>query len=129
MKKFDIEFRHQDRRGKMYYFKFKGKNHLIIFSVKGAPRGGHYHRKDQTHIILSGSFFLRVINVKTKKVEVQKKIKSGDVVTIKAYRSHLFVALEDSLMIEYWKGNYKSIDYPPERKIVKDFLKGKAFKV
>lgn len=122
MPKLDVELIHQDKRGSLHSLKLKGKEILIVFSAKGAPRGGHYHRKNQQHIVLEGSFLYREIDARNPKKEIQKKLKAGDVVEVKAYRAHLFTALEESIMIEFKKDKRKAIIYEPYRKSVNEYL-------
>ena len=118
----DITFKkiHEDARGKLYEFSFNGKNFLLVTYVKGAPRGGHYHEFDLPHVVVSGKFLCRELNLETNE-ESEFEIKPGDVVNVRAKIVHMFIALEDGIMLELKPDNL-AVDYPPWRKIVEDFL-------
>ncbi len=113
---------HEDFRGTLYIIEFKNKKILLITSNKGAPRGGHYHNNDQSHLIISGKFLVKTKDMKTHKTK-RMKASPGDLIKIKAGVAHLLTALEDGIFLEI-KGDEEetTTDYRPWRKIVEDFL-------
>lgn len=119
-----IEKLHTDVRGSIFSLKISGKEFILVTSVKGAPRGGHYHEDDRIHFVLDGSYDYRELDLKTDK-ETKRILKPGDGYNVKAGTPHLLTALEDSIFLEtVSKGN--TVNYPPYRKIVETFIKEKS---
>ncbi len=121
MTTFLLEKIHEDKRGKIFLGKIGNKEFSIIYSVKGAPRGGHFHNKDQLHFIAHGKFAFREIDAKTQK-ETKKILRVGDCVNIKSRNPHLFTALQDSILVEVKGVGTKTVEFPKWRKIVNEFL-------
>lgn len=113
---------HEDKRGEIFLGRIGNKEFSVIYSVRGAPRGGHFHNMSQLHFIAHGKFAFRELNTKTGK-ETKRILQTGDYVDIKARRPHLLTALQDSVLLEVKKVGTKTIDFPEWRKIVNGFLK------
>lgn len=109
-----------DNRGYLQLVEFGDKEFLVSFSFKGAPRGGYYHDVERWHLVLDGSFlFKEVVDGK----ESERVIKTGDLVAVKPGIPHIFIALEDTLMIEFSKEKCVMTKYESYRKIVDEFFK------
>lgn len=116
-----IEEIHRDNRGFLRLIKFKGKEYLLSYTLKGASRGGYFFKRDRIYAVLNGSLLFREMNLQTQK-EVEKTIKTGDHFTITPGNAHLFTALEDSFMIELTpdaEEKAEMIPYEPYRKLIK----------
>jgi quercetin dioxygenase-like cupin family protein len=112
----------EDPRGHVYSGNFNGKNFIILSFKKGAPRGGHYHNLKTIHFVLYGSLKLKTKELNKNREEI-KVVKSGDVVITKPKLIHIFIALENSLILELREKGLETIEYPPYRKIVNEFIK------
>ena len=112
----------EDMRGKILLF-LQNQTHVSIMEVKkGFSRGGHYHNHMQDHIIISGKLEYREENIDTG-IEQIKIIDKPTVLRVPPRMAHLFVALEDSVFIEAFTGEYDATYYPKYRKDVEDRMK------
>lgn len=124
-----LEKINEDVRGSIHSLKFKDKFEdkdedrelIIVISKKGAPRGGHYHDKNQTHVVLHGSYDYREVDPNKPNMEIKRVVKIGDVLRIKAGKAHMLTALEDSAFLEFGRRK-KTVYYPPYRKVVDDYI-------
>lgn len=121
MTSFSVEKIHEDKRGEMFVGKIGDNEVLIMHSVKGAPRGGHFHDSEQIHCVMHGSFEYREYDPKTGK-EIKKILRAGDSVKIPAGNTHLLIALEESILVEVKKSDTQTKDFPEWRKIVQDYM-------
>ena len=112
----------EDSRGCDYSGSFKGKEFLMFYLKKGAPKGGHYHNKKCVHFIIFGKLKLRCKGLNHKK-ETIRTVKSGDVVVVKPKVIHLFVAKEDSLLLEIKERGLQTFKYEPYRKLINAFIR------
>jgi quercetin dioxygenase-like cupin family protein len=117
--KFQKEF--EDKRGKILFLKHVCKSINIIEIKKGFARGGHFHKIDTTHFLLSGKIELHEENINTgmEKISV---ILSPKIISVSANIAHLLIALEDSLFFEVFE-NYEDTVFPKYRKIVETLMK------
>jgi len=118
--KIDNEF--EDVRGKIIFYSYNNKKVNVAEIKKGYARGGHYHKFDQDHFIISGKLEYREKNLKTGKEEI-KIIDKPSIIHVPANSAHLLLALEDSLFFEVYDGKYEAANYPEYRKIVEEKLK------
>ena len=74
----------------------------IIWTKKGAFRGGHYHRKSiQYTYILKGRMEMKTKNLAKDKSRVKTTmIEKGDLITIPPMFAHSFVALEETTFLD-----------------------------
>lgn len=118
----ELTSQHEDARGKMLFFSH-GKMQINLLEMKkGFARGGHYHKYDQDHIILSGTLEIRKLDMKSNK-ETIKIVKSPSIVSIPKMVAHLFIAHDDAIFVEMFEAGYEAINYPKYRKIVEDSMK------
>lgn len=115
--KLDKQF--EDVRGKIFFFSHGNTGINLIEIKKGFARGGHYHKYDQVHIIISGKIEIRQENIETGNEEV-KIITSPETIRIPQNTAHLFTALVDSSFLEIFDYQYEATTYPKYRKIVEE---------
>ena len=53
-------------------------------------------------------------------IEQTKKISAPSIINVDQNIAHLFIAIEDSVFIEIFEGEYQATDHPKYRKIVKE---------
>ncbi|NIO44465.1 MAG: cupin domain-containing protein [Candidatus Aenigmarchaeota archaeon] len=117
-----IEKVQEDPRGSVYFGEFRNKKFLIFSCKKGSLRGGHYHTTENIHFILCGSLELKLINPKNPEKEEKKIVKSGDVIRVEPGTAHLFIANEDSILLEIKEKEFDTVEYRPYRKLVEEFI-------
>ena len=111
----------EDKRGKILFLSLGTKKINIVEMKKGFARGGHFHNFPSTVIIVYGKIELREENLNNS-VEQIKKISAPSIINIQQNTAHLFIALEDSMFVETFDGEYQASDYPKYRKIVDEML-------
>lgn len=117
---FDKEI--SDSRGKIIFLNYKNTNINIVEIKKGFARGGHYHKFDQLHFIISGKILYKEKNLLTNK-EKTSIVESPSSILIPSNTSHLFEALEDTVFAETYKGQYEATYFSPYRDIVEKKMK------
>lgn len=118
--KFEKEI--EDIRGKILFCKHEKISINLVEIKKGYVRGGHFHKYDQMHFIISGKIEYVEENIETKK-ETKRIIDKPIVIQIPANTAHMFIALEDTLFLESFSKEYQAINYPKYRKIVEERMK------
>ena len=111
----------EDKRGNILFLSLGTKKINIVEMKKGFARGGHFHNFPSTDIIVYGKIELREENLNNG-VEQIKKISAPSIINIQQNTAHLFIALEDSMFVETFDGEYQASDYPKYRKIVDEML-------
>ena len=109
----------EDKRGKILFLSLGLKKINIVEIKKGFARGGHFHSFPSTHIIVYGKIELMEENLKNN-VEQIKKISAPSIINVDKNIAHLFLAIDDSVFIEIFDGEYQAIDHPKYRKIVEE---------
>lgn len=115
----------KDVRGNMVFYVQNNRRVSIIEIKKGFSRGGHYHPIEQDHIIISGKVEYREEDIETKKEEI-KIIEKATVLNVPPKKAHIFIALEDTIFIESFLGEYQATEYPKYRKDVEDRIKNNS---
>ena len=118
---FQFEKQVEDKRGNILFLSLGTKKINIVEMKKGFARGGHFHNFPSTDIIVYGKIELREENLNNS-VEQIKKISAPSIINIQQNTAHLFIALEDSMFVETFDGEYQASDYPKYRKIVDERL-------
>ena len=111
----------EDKRGKILFLSLGLKKINIVEIKKGFARGGHFHNFPSTHIIVFGKIELREEDLENN-IEQIKKISAPSIINVQQNTAHLFIALEDSMFVETFDGEYQASDYPKYRKIVDEML-------
>lgn len=101
-------FVYADERGKLTQLVREGYSQVnVVFSQKGAFRGGHYH-KDNTEIffVISGKFAFTA----RKGTEQEKRVfRTGDMFKVFPNVSHDFDYLEDTMLVSMYN---KGVELP-----------------
>lgn len=120
----DIRKVHEDKRGTIYSIDYSNKSYELIEIVKGASRGGHYHKSPATIFVIHGKIVYREANPSlSPSPEKELVFQQGSTICTPANMAHLVTALEDSLILELREGVYEATNYPPFRKLVEEYLK------
>jgi len=109
----------EDVRGKILFCKYNKLFLNLIEMKKGYARGGHYHKYDQEHFIISGKVEYRNEEINTKKETIQI-IDQPTLIHIPAYTAHLLIGIEDTIFVESFPKDYEVINYQKYRKIVEE---------
>ena len=119
-----LEFEKQveDVRGKILFCKHDDLSVNLAEIKKGFARGGHYHKYDQDHFIISGKLEYITEDIETKK-ETKMIIDKPILIHVPANIAHLFVALDDTVFAESFPQKYHAVDYPKFRKIVEERMR------
>ena len=111
----------EDNRGKILFLKYNNKNINLIEIKKGFARGGHFHKTNTNHFLISGKIEYHEENIETR-IEKISIIESPCIINTPLNVAHLLIAKENSLFFEVFK-NYEDTVYPKYRKIVEDLMK------
>lgn len=88
----------QDERGEIWKIESRKKTIFLSKTFKDFARGGDIHRGKQFNCVIEGSF--RVL-MKYPDKEKEIILKGGNLAIIPKEIPHVFIALEDSVMIEW----------------------------
>ncbi len=114
----------QDVRGDIIFLNFNNKSVNIIEIKTGHSRGGHYHKFESEHILISGKIEYREEDIETKKEFI--KIFDGPlIIKTQPKKAHLITAINDTIFVEVFDGEYEAINYSKYRKIVDEKMKTK----
>ncbi len=111
-----------DVRGKIIFYSQGRMKIHIIETKKGFARGGHHHKYEQDHLLISGCIEVRQFDIITNK-ETIEIFTVPSIIHIPKNIAHLFIALEDSIFIETSVEEYEVINFPKYRQIVEDGIK------
>jgi len=115
-----IEIISEDKRGWMKKLTLNnGDIFWISFTKKGFARGGDIHDGRQYDTIIRGQFLVK--QHFPEDIEMLKVIITGDSIIIPAGIPHVFIAMEDTEMIEWHDDKLPPFDqkkyYEPYRKL------------
>lgn len=94
----------------------------LIETRKRFARGGHYHKYEQDHTLISGQMEVRFYDISTSQETIQT-FKAPSIIHIPKNIAHLFIALEDSIFIETSDFEYEITNFPKYRQIVEERMK------
>jgi len=105
------DFVFEDERGKLAQLVHDGYKQInVIFSRKGAKRGGHFHKENaEAFYIVSGGCFLRA-SYKGEKEE--HFFKEGDMFRVERNVWHSFEFTQDTLLVSMYD---KGVELPDGR--------------
>lgn len=109
-----------DARGEIHRLKLNGTKFNVLFTKKGAYRSGDVHPHNQYNLILSGEIEI-TSRVKDKDVKVIRK--PNELIITPKGVAHLFKFTKDTVLLEWWDGDFKAEYYQPYRKIVDESMK------
>lgn len=110
---------YKDFRGEIRRYEINGTKFNVLLTKAGMLRSGDYHPEIQYDLILKGEF-----EIWLKKGNKDVKIKKGpnQLIVIPPSTPHLFKALTDTLMIEWWSGDFEAEYYQPYRSLIEKQL-------
>lgn len=98
-----------------------GTEGVLIYTKKGAYRGGHYHTRPECSLLLSGQMKYRKMLDGEDVSFVQSP---GDLLRNEPGEPHLALALESGWLFDWKlgakKGEWKTVNYAPYRKEVEE---------
>ncbi len=103
MKKGPLDDVHVDKRGEIHRYEFKGTKYNVLYTKKGALSSGDYHPNTQYDLILKGEFEI-TLRKGGEYVVIHKK--DNELIIIPPNTPHLFRSLTDTVMIEWWDGEF-----------------------
>src|SRR4030043_442926 len=104
--------RWEEERGEFVQIAYQEEmRHLVIFEIKkGFSRGSHYHEeKEEIFYIFDGKIRSILMDMDTLQKE-EKILEKGDKIRLKPRCGHIFIALEDTLVVEYSPQVFDPID-------------------
>jgi dTDP-4-dehydrorhamnose 3,5-epimerase-like enzyme len=104
--------RWDEERGEFVQVAFREEiHHLAVFEIrKGFSRGSHYHeKKEEIFYIFTGKVRAVFMDMDTLQKE-EKILEKGDRIRIKPRCGHTFLALEDTLVVEYSPQVFDPVD-------------------
>ena len=123
---FSLEKTVEDARGKILVFRLGSSQINMIMTKKGFSRGGHFHKTDTSHELVSGRIEYREedpISGSGEKVEI---FDAPAIISVAAGMAHIVTALEDSVMVEMFDDGYEATNYPKYRQVVDGRMSGTA---
>lgn len=110
----------QDDRGIIQRLEMWGTKINLLSTKKGFMRSGDLHKNRQLDVILSGKVRLWTYqNGKT----VKQDIGPHTYIVLNPHTPHLFEYLEDTVMMEWWDGQFEAWYYKPYRTIIDETTK------
>lgn len=114
-----VKLIHEDKRGKIFKVRIGKINFNVMTRKKGTLMSGDYHPHNQFDVVLKGSV---KITLKKEKEEEEIVKKANEFIKIPSGIPHMFEALEDTILLEWWDGPYEQKIYKPYRKIVESSI-------
>ncbi|MBI5228631.1 hypothetical protein HY991_00865 [Candidatus Micrarchaeota archaeon] len=107
----------QDFRGEIRRFEIHGTKFNVLFTKAGYFRSGDYHPVTQYDLMLKGE-----VEITMRQNDDDVVIKKGpnELIVLPPGIPHLFKALTDTVMIEWWDGPFRAEYYAPYRKFVEE---------
>jgi dTDP-4-dehydrorhamnose 3,5-epimerase-like enzyme len=118
--KFEKEI--EDVRGRIIFYLYGKTKINFIETRNGFARGGHHHKYEQDHILISGKMEVRFYDVLTSQETIQT-FKAPSIIHVPKNVAHLFIALEDSIFTETSDSEYEVTNFPKYRQIVEERMK------
>lgn len=94
---FKVEKISEDKRGEIYRI-VSGRIYWWSYTRKGFGRGGDIHDCRQHNYVMEGGF---LVKMKFPTEEVERVVLKGHSIIIPENIPHVFIALEDSVMLEW----------------------------
>ncbi len=111
----------KDSRGEIQRCTIGKTKFNILITKKGVLRSGDFHPNTQFDLILKGKFEITLC----KNNKNKKYLKGANkFIAIPPNTPHLFKSLTDTIMLEWWDGEFSAQYYQPYRSLVdKQLLK------
>lgn len=108
---------HKDVRGEIRRNNFAGVKFNVLSTKAGYFRSGDFHPNIQYDLILKGKFR---ITMRKKNKDVVSEKGENEFIEIPPNTPHLFEAITDTVMLEWWSGPFEVGYYEPYRKFVEE---------
>jgi len=109
---------YEDSRGWIRKIESEGLKFNLLYSVAGSCRSGDFHPCTQCDAVISGKAEVVIRGDDESRVILA----ASDSISIPAGQPHIFHFLRDTLMIEWWDGEFSAEYYKPYRDIVEKSL-------
>ncbi len=106
-----------DSRGEIRRYEIDYTKFNVLTTKAGALRSGDYHPVKQYDLILKGEFEI-TLRQDDKDVVMKKGV--NELIVIPPDIPHLFRAISDTVMIEWWEGPFEAKYYKPYRRLVEN---------
>ncbi|MFA4941888.1 MAG: hypothetical protein WC582_04870 [Patescibacteria group bacterium] len=108
---------HKDIRGEIRRNDFCGAKFNVLSTKAGYFRSGDFHPNIQYDVILKGKFRLTMRKGNKDIVSIKGE---NEFIEIPPNTPHLFEAITDTVMLEWWSGPFEVGYYEPYRKFVEE---------
>ncbi len=115
----------QDARGSIHNLRIGGFRFNVLVSKAGALRSGDVHTTRQHDFIFSGEAQLTTLEYGA---DVNRRYGAGDHIVIPENTPHLFAFMNDTVMAEWWEGDFDCKYYTPYRDLVAKHMQSVARK-
>ena len=112
----------EDVRGKNTFLSFEDLELILVETNKGFSRGGHYHKSNTNHTLISGSIHLIQKSI-LNGYESEKTFVAPATIPISANYAHMLTAITDTKLIEAFPNGYEDTVYPEYRELVERRMK------
>lgn len=99
------------------FFSYGKKQINLVEIKKDFSRGGHFHKFQTSHFLITGKIECREKNLVTNNEKIII-FEVPSIINVNENVPHLFTALEDSLFVEIFENGYSATDYHEYRQIV-----------
>ncbi len=111
---------HEDQRGTIHGMWLDDREYIVLFTKKGHIRGGDYHKTKQYDVVLSGKMNINwKESISPNSKEHSITLTEGDMICFEPDNPHMFIAMEDTLMVEWLVGDFEKSFYEQYRRLVK----------
>jgi hypothetical protein len=111
-----IERMDADKRGIIWRCKVEGRKFNIIFTEAGVYRSGDFHPNAQHDVLISGKVKVKLMVGERELLRILDI--PGQHLRIPHDTPHLFYFDEDTVLCEWWEGEFSAEYYRPYRDIV-----------
>ena len=111
----------EDKRGRILFLRYNDKKINLVEIRNNFARGGHYHKNNTLHYLISGKIELWEEHA-TDGLQKITLISSPNIICVASNIAHLLIAKEDSIFLESFD-NYEDIIFPKFRKIILELMK------
>lgn len=117
------KFEGKDKRGKVWSFKISEtplKEIMILYTKKGALRGGAVHSVVENRVVLEGRIKMKELR---EEREIEYEMKEGDFAWTEKEVPHLMESLTESWVMEWHPAGKKNWIHEKYRNVVKEYMK------
>ena len=104
-------------RGRVNKYVLAGQEYFSVFTESGKYRAGEVHPHKKYLVVLYGEIQMKL---KDEGKDVDSTIKPNKIVTINENTPHMFYFPVDTVLLEWWDGEFVYEHYPEYRKMVEE---------